>query len=95
MNTAEAIVLAWSLGIVQLIGLTSALGARLSSGTTAQVGYQRFFFACLALMGVVTMGSLYLLGPGYWLFSAATLSVMILIVTCDFGEIRAGQRPGL
>ena len=89
MATTEALILAWSLGLVQLIGLTSALGARLSFGTTAQHAYQRFFFACLVLMGVVTMGSLYLLGPGYWLFSAATLSVMILLVTCDFGEIRA------
>ncbi len=87
MSTAEALLLAWFLGVVQVSSLTSALFVRVSAGRPSQPLAQRLFVACLALMGFVTMGALYL-GPGYWLMAAATLASMILIVTCDFGEER-------
>ncbi|HZZ71295.1 MAG TPA: hypothetical protein VFE24_03525 [Pirellulales bacterium] len=87
-STSEAIIFAWALGVVQIVGVASALFARMSAGSTAQASCQRWFFVCLAALGCGTMSSLYYLGPGYWLLSAATLAVMILIVTCDFGEHR-------
>ena len=79
------------LAALQILGLASALVARLTEGSCCQATTQQIFFACLALVGMATM---FLLGmrPGYWLSSGATLSLMVLAATCDF---RHARRPSI
>ena len=87
MSSTEALFLAWSLGVVQVLGVASAFFVRISAGRSVEPLAQRSYLGCLALMGMVTIGAFYL-GPGYWLMAATTLASMILIATCDFGEER-------
>jgi hypothetical protein len=77
----------WILASLQLVGLASALFARLSEGSSGQSAGQWLFLVSLGLVGLGTMGALSM-GPGYWLSSAATLSLMIVTATCDFSRCR-------
>jgi len=61
----------------------SAWLARLSEGSARQAACQRFFLACLLLVGLGTIASLALV-PTYWVASGTTLSLMVLAATCDF-----------
>jgi hypothetical protein len=81
----------WGLAFVQLLGLTSACTARLSEGSRRQRPFQRLFFACLVLIGAVTIVTLGF-GWGCWLLCGTTLSVMVLTVTWD---LRPAVRPGV
>ncbi|MCL4190829.1 MAG: hypothetical protein KJZ87_03720 [Thermoguttaceae bacterium] len=83
MNGFENSVFLLILGVIQAVGLISAALARLSEGSGRQAASQRLFLACLALVGGCTVVSL-VLGPGYWLTSGTTLSLMVLAATCDF-----------
>ncbi len=83
MSVFEAQLVFWSLASIQLIGLLSACLARLSEGSVRQVACQRFFLACLLLVGLGTIASLTLI-PAYWVASGTTLSLMVLAATCDF-----------
>jgi hypothetical protein len=67
----------------QLLGVLSACLARLSEGSCCQTVGQCMFVGVLTLMGAATMVAL-AIGPGCWVACSATLSVMILTVTCDF-----------
>ena len=72
------------LGAVQVLGLLSAAIARLGEGSDWQPATQHLFIVCLALVGMESVLALALGMVGYWLPSAATLSVMVFAATCDF-----------
>jgi hypothetical protein len=72
---------------LQVLGLVSAWVARMSEGSSRQTASQRVFLACLALVGTATIIAL-AIGPGCWLTSATTLSIMILTAICDFRPSR-------
>ena len=73
--------------LVQVFGLGSAWFARLSEGSSRQAICQRLFFGCLVLVGVAMIPAAKL-GPGFWLSSGATLSLMILAVTYNVNPSR-------
>ena len=77
----------WILVSLQCVGLASAVFARLSEGSSGQAVGQWLFLLSLGLVGLGTMVALSM-GPGYWLSSAATLSLMIIAGTCDFSRSR-------
>ncbi len=80
----DAQTVSWILVTVQLAGLSSAWLARLSEGSRGQTSCQRIFLACLGLVGVATVLSLFMTA-GTWMFSGATLSLMVLAAVWDFG----------
>lgn len=67
----------------QLLGVFSACLARLTEGSSCQAIGQCLFVGALSLVGAATMVAL-AIGPGCWIACSATLSLMILTVTCDF-----------
>ena len=75
----------WMLAAIQVLGLASAWFARLSEGSAGQTTCQWLFFCCLTLVGIATITALQL-GPGSWLTSGSTLSLMVLAATCDFSR---------
>jgi hypothetical protein len=77
----------WAIAAVQLIGMASALLARLSRGSVHQRGCQRLFFVSLIALGGATMMSLRLT-PACWLVSAVIFTLTIMIVVCDFSRGR-------
>src|SRR5205807_2201261 len=83
MASVDAHVVVWILSIIQTLGLTSAWLARLSEGSRRQTWCQRFFFACLAMVGVATVVSM-ALSSAAWLICGTTLSLMVLAATWDF-----------
>jgi hypothetical protein len=58
----------WYLAVVLVVGLASAVLARVSEGSCLQTWCQRLFVGCLALVGVATFASLGL-GRDCWLMS--------------------------
>lgn len=83
MNGTEICPTYWAMCGVQLLGLSTALFARLSEGYHCQASSQRLFFVALALIGGAALISV-LLGTSWWVISAFTLLLMVLTVTCDF-----------
>lgn len=83
MAYLESSMFAWTLGILQIAGLTSAWLARLSEGSRRQAWCQGLFFAFLGLIGMATMLSV-TLGPRCWITTCTTLSVMVLGAIWDF-----------
>jgi hypothetical protein len=83
MAYLESSLFAWTLGIIQIVGLASAWLARLSEGSPRQASCQRIFFACLGLIGLATMLSV-TLGPRYWITTCTTLAVMVVGTIWDF-----------
>jgi hypothetical protein len=75
----------WTIFTVQLLGMASAWFARLSEGSTRQVGFQRLFFVSLVAVGLATMASLRF-PPPYWVISAVTFTMTIMVVIYDFGR---------
>jgi len=81
-----------SLGTVLLAttlvsGLVSAAMVRITEGSPRQSATQCLFLACLGLVALATTVSL-TLGPGYWLASGTSFSVMVLAGACEFGGNR-------
>jgi Flp pilus assembly protein TadB len=75
----------WVVVSIQFAGLFSAWLARQTVGGRAERPCQRLFLACLALVGVtsvVAMG----ISAASWLFSAATLALMVIAAVWDFGR---------
>ena len=71
--------------LAQAAGLVSALATRI--GSTYRIPTQVLFSILLAVVGlgmVVTLN----FGPTCWLTSGVTFSIMVLTVTCDFGDSR-------
>lgn len=87
MNGFDSPNVLWVFIAVQLFGLASAWTARLSEGSTCQSVSQCIFFVALPAIAAITAFALDL-GPGFWLISATTMTVMILTVTCDFRASR-------
>lgn len=85
MTVHQSTIILSTLLAAQLLGLASAALARLSEGSRYQASGQRLFFASLGLVGLTIVAAL-LLGPGYWLTSGATFSLMVLTATCDFSH---------
>ncbi len=74
----------WIVVAVQVAGLLSAWLARRSAGGPGQRPCQWLFLSCLTLVGltsVVSMG----ISATSWLFSAATLALMIIGAVWDVG----------
>jgi hypothetical protein len=82
---SEASVICWMFLAVEVLGLASACGVRLSAGSRRQGSCQCLFLGCLALMGGAALVSP-AFGPRCWLISSVTLALMILTVTCDFSR---------
>lgn len=91
MPALDSSALLWILGGVQLLGMTSALVARLSAGSVYEALFQRFFFLGFFLMGLATMINV-ATRPGMWLMSAVTLSLSLLVVVCDFRQSERSAR---
>ena len=87
MFSIEPSQLGWVLGCVQVLGLVSAWVARVSVGSRYQLAWQRLFLGSLLVVGASTIVSLGL-NPGCWVVSGATMALMVLTVTCDFGHSR-------
>jgi hypothetical protein len=90
MNGIDSSTAIWLLVAIQLLGISSAWTTRLSEGSSFQAATQRVFFTLLLLMGAATIVAL-AVGPGIWLACSASLAVMVLMVTCDFGTAREGE----
>lgn len=78
--------LAYLIIMVQVLGLLAACLARRSEGSPHQTVCQYLFLGLLLLVGAVAVGSAAFLGPGWWLSSGTTLSVMTLGATAEFGR---------
>jgi hypothetical protein len=77
-------------GAVQVLGLLSAALTRLAEGSRRQSVCQWLFFVCLGLVGLGTIVSLGL-PSGWWVASGATLSMMVVTATWDFGRSRPAE----
>ena len=86
MNGFET-ALIWGLLLSQTAGLLSAVATRLGSGSACHVSTRWLFSFLLSVVALGMVVSLDL-GPTYWLTSGTTFSIMVLTVTCDFGDSR-------
>lgn len=74
---------------IHLIGITAACLVRVYAGTVAETPLQCLFLLGLAGVAVATLaGEQFSWSP--WTFSAATLSVMIVVVIADFESTPGG-----
>ena len=85
MTDLEALTIYWLFGAIQVLGLACGGVTRLSQGSRWQSACQHLFLGCLALVGAAALLS-FGLGPGCWLTTGFTLSLMVLTVTCDFSR---------
>ncbi len=81
-STSGSLVIA-GLAAVQVFGLFASLGTRLSAGSRFEGKCRCLFVALLGLAGMGTLVAL-AMTPAYWVVSGASLSVMVLVATCDF-----------
>ena len=79
----------WSLATIHILGFSSAWLVRMSVGSVRQALFQRLF---LLFLGLVATAS-YLtssVAPHHWLFTGATMALMVITVVCDFrGSLEA------
>jgi hypothetical protein len=87
MHEINASAVIWGFGMVQVLGWSGGLLARLSMRSRHQTLCHVFFFLTLVIVGISTSLSL-LLGARCWLLSATTLAGMILLAICDFDRHR-------
>jgi len=85
MDHFDTTALLWGFGAVQALGLATAWLARVSEGSHFQPWFQRLFLLSLLVTGAATMFAPEV-GGGYWLLTAATLGLMILVAVCDFRQ---------
>jgi hypothetical protein len=85
MDHMDTTALLWSFGAIQAIGLITAWLARISEGSYLQPWFQRLFLLSLLVTGAATMFAPEA-GGGYWLLTAATFGLMILMAVCDFRQ---------
>jgi hypothetical protein len=81
----QGLIVLCGLGGIHALGLAAAVIARLSVGSRCQTFSQNLFLVCLAIVGGATIVALGL-WPPCWLASGATLCVMVLTATSDFGR---------
>ena len=92
MSDVYTVVVLWTVVAIQAVGLFSALLSRLGEGSGKEGRCQCFFLFCLALVGASTIVSVsFDLGPGGWMTSATTLSVMVLIALYDCGSRKTAE----
>ena len=84
LNGSAAI---WLFALVQLLGWTGGLLARVSTRSRHQTACYSIFLLALVIVGISTSLSL-ALGAKCWLLSATTLAGMILLAICDFDRHR-------
>jgi len=72
-------------GLVQLLGLLSAAAVRWSEGSSLEAVCRRVFLACLGLVGLSPLVAAEA-GGGCWIGAGATLALMAVAATCDFGR---------
>lgn len=79
----------WSLAAIHILAFASAWLVRMSIGSVRQGLFQRLFLLFLVLVATAT----YLVStvaPHHWLFSGATMALMVITVVCDFrGSLEA------
>ena len=73
---------------VQLAGLTSIALARLGQQRASQLRYKRFFFACLALVAVISLLAI-CTGEGFCMMNGMTLTMMAVGATIDTRSAQA------
>ncbi len=73
------------LGVIQLLGITSAFATRARRLSCDARICQAVFFTCL---GIVALTTIWMVGEksGAWLPSGTTFSLMVLTAVCDFGR---------
>jgi hypothetical protein len=81
----DAAVGLWLFAGIQGLGLVAALLSRVAEGSSLAPWFQWLFLVTLLATGIATMFAPQI-GGGYWLLSAATLGVMVLVAVCDFRQ---------
>jgi len=73
------------LGVIQVLGLISALATRLSAQACGSKASQSVFFVCLAMVAISTV---MMVGARSvcWMTSGVTFSLMVLTAVWDFGR---------
>lgn len=74
----------WILAAVQCLGVATCLITRLVETTKAAPSCRKIFAVSLASVGFATMAAMYL-GSIYWIPCGATLSIISVGATIDFG----------
>lgn len=87
MPSLSEAVLFWIVTAIQVAGIASVAIAQVSERSWARNMFQRAFFVCLLAVGVATILAIYLRDPT-WLPCAATLGLMSVGATLDFGTHR-------
>ncbi|MCA9122858.1 MAG: hypothetical protein H6822_30625 [Planctomycetaceae bacterium] len=72
--------------VVQAAAIVSVVIARLAQRPESHVRYERFFYACLALVAIICMLATWT-GTGSWMLNGFTLATMTLGVTIDVGGV--------
>jgi len=70
-------VVLWTISLVQLVGVLSAVSIRLTEGSRWQTACRILFFVSLTLVGTTAVATM-LISSGLWLLSGITLSCMVL-----------------
>jgi hypothetical protein len=77
----------WIILATQVAGISSVVVARLSEGSWGAAASRRVFFACLLAVALATVSAIQL-HAACWLIGAATLGLMAVGATLDFGTSR-------
>jgi len=70
--------------LVQMAGFVSVAIARVGQQPDSQIGYERFFFLCMMLVGAISLLATWT-GAGSWLMNGITLAMMAVGATVDTG----------
>ncbi len=71
--------------VVQAAAILSVVIARLGQREQSQLRYERFFFACMALVATICLVGTWT-GTGSWMLNGFTITTMALGATIDFGS---------
>ena len=71
--------------VVQAAAILSVVIARLGQRADNQIRYERFFFACLAIVSAICLLTTWT-GTGSWIMNGFTLATMSLGATLDLGN---------
>ena len=83
MNASDSAI-GWVVIVAQLVGLMSVGIARLTERSSSVLPAQAFFLLALLAVGATTLVTLSS-GSGTWLFTGATLPIMVVGATLDLG----------
>jgi hypothetical protein len=77
----------WIILATQVAGVSSVVVARLSERSWGAAASRRVFFVCLLAVALATVSAIHL-QAACWLIGAATLGLMAVGATLDFGASR-------